>query len=281
MTSRRILDELVASPGHRRAARPGRLGPSDRRALMTGRMVLHGGWVVLRLALAVVAAAVAGLAALVGVAAVSARPVLFLAAGLLVFLAATAAGVGLATRKLPGDRRRRIRLTAFGAGALGGVAVFVVTALLPVGDPQLPPAPAAGQRWWALPTGSQVAYVHLPAHGAPRPTPVVFLHGGPGIADMAGDAAYFGQLTGDGLRRVGLRPGRHGPLRSAGRPEPVHHRPQRGRPGGHPPAHRRRPAGAGRPLLGRSGRGRVPGRPSPARGPGRVLLTGAAGPRAG
>jgi proline iminopeptidase len=27
---------------------------------------------------------------------------------------------------------------------------------------------------------------------------VVFLHGGPGIADMAGDAAYFGRLTGDG-----------------------------------------------------------------------------------
>ena len=27
---------------------------------------------------------------------------------------------------------------------------------------------------------------------------MVFLHGGPGIADMAGDAAYFGQLAGDG-----------------------------------------------------------------------------------
>jgi pimeloyl-ACP methyl ester carboxylesterase len=29
--------------------------------------------------------------------------------------------------------------------------------------------------------------------------PVVFLHGGPGIADMAGDAATFTQLTGDGF----------------------------------------------------------------------------------
>jgi proline iminopeptidase len=28
---------------------------------------------------------------------------------------------------------------------------------------------------------------------------VVFLHGGPGVADMAGDAAYFGQLTKDGF----------------------------------------------------------------------------------
>jgi proline iminopeptidase len=37
-----------------------------------------------------------------------------------------------------------------------------------------------------------------PARGRPRPTPVVFFHGGPGIADMAGDAAYFGRLADDG-----------------------------------------------------------------------------------
>lgn len=197
MSSRRI-DELLASPGRRRAARPDRLGASDRRDPMTGRTVAGRAWVVLRLVLVVVVAAVAGLAALIGAAAVSARPALFLGAGLVVFLTATAAGVGLATRKLPTDRRRRTRLVAFAATALGGVAVFVVTTLLPLGDPRLPPTPVAGQRFWQLPTGSRIAWVHLPAHGRPQPTPVVFLHGGPGIADMAGDAAYFGQLTGDG-----------------------------------------------------------------------------------
>jgi pimeloyl-ACP methyl ester carboxylesterase len=62
----------------------------------------------------------------------------------------------------------------------------------------LAPAPVAGQRFWELPTGSRIAWVHLAARGRPKPTPVVFLHGGPGIADMAGDAAYFGQLTSDG-----------------------------------------------------------------------------------
>ena len=153
---------------------------------------------VLRLLAVVVAAGVAGLGALVGVASVSDRPGVFLGAGLAVFLAATAAGVALATRKLPGDRRRRNRLSGFAAGALVGVAAFVVTALLPVGDPRLAPAPVAGQRWWELPTGSRIAWVRLLAHGPRRPTPVVFLHGGPGIADMAGDAAYFGRLTGDG-----------------------------------------------------------------------------------
>jgi proline iminopeptidase len=153
---------------------------------------------VLRLLAVVVVAGLAGLAALVGVASVSDRPPVFLGVGLAVFLAATAAGVALVTRKVPGARRRRARLGGFAAGALAGVAAFVVTALLPVGDPRLAPAPVAGQRSWELSTGSRIAWVRLAAQGPRRPTPVVFLHGGPGIADMAGDAAYFGRLTGDG-----------------------------------------------------------------------------------
>jgi hypothetical protein len=144
-----------------------------------------------RLLAVLVTAAVAGLLALVGVATVTARPGWFLAAGLATFLTVTGAGVALATRRLPGSRRRRARLTGFAAAAVAGVAVFVVTVLLPVGDPRLPPAPVAGQGEWALPTGSRIAYVRRPATGRPRPTPVVFLHGGPGIADMAGDAAYL------------------------------------------------------------------------------------------
>jgi pimeloyl-ACP methyl ester carboxylesterase len=32
-----------------------------------------------------------------------------------------------------------------------------------------------------------------------RPSPVVVLHGGPGVPDVAGDAAFFGQLTADGF----------------------------------------------------------------------------------
>jgi proline iminopeptidase len=181
MSSRSLLDEVLRRPDAGKRPHP------------------VGTWMVLRLVLVVVAAALAGLAVLVGAAAVSARPALFLGAGLVAFLAASAAGVALVTRRLPAARRGRTRLAALAVGGLGGVAAFVVTALVPVGDPRLPPAPVAGQQWWQLPTGSRIAYVHLPAQGPRRrPTPVVFLHGGPGIADMAGDAAYFGQLTGDG-----------------------------------------------------------------------------------
>jgi proline iminopeptidase len=173
--------------------------PRQPRGSLTGGTVASRAWALLRLPLAVVAAAIAGVLALVGAAAASARPAVFLGAGLAVFVAATAAGIALVTRKLPGRRRWRTRLVAIAVGVLAGVAGFWATALVPVGDPRLPPAPVAGQQYWELPTGSRIAYVHLPAQGTPRPAPVVFLHGGPGVADMAGDAAYFGQLTQDGF----------------------------------------------------------------------------------
>jgi len=177
---------------------PRLLRSQDRRGPGGGVPGLMGGRRAVLWLLAVVVAAVAGLVALFGVAALSARPAVFLAAGLVVFLAALAAGVAWWARRLPGPRRRRARAAGFAAGALAGVGVFVVTALLPLGDPRLPPAPVAGQRFWELETGSRIAWVRVPAQGPRRPTPVVFLHGGPGIADMAGDAAYFGQLAGDG-----------------------------------------------------------------------------------
>ncbi|HEU4328610.1 MAG TPA: alpha/beta hydrolase [Roseiflexaceae bacterium] len=40
--------------------------------------------------------------------------------------------------------------------------------------------PTAQTRYWELMTGSRLAYVHTPAQGAPRSTPIIHLHGGPG-----------------------------------------------------------------------------------------------------
>ena len=61
------------------------------------------------------------------------------------------------------------------------------------------PLPAvAGQREWRLATGSELAYVRLAPKRATRPDPVVFLHGGPGTADLAGDSAFLAGLTADG-----------------------------------------------------------------------------------
>jgi proline iminopeptidase len=118
---------------------------------------------------------------------------LALAVGGLAELAAAAGGLSLLLRRFP--HRRTVAVTA--AAALVGASALAV--LLPLPAPRLAPAPVPGQSYWRLPSGSQIRYVFLPARGRARPTPVVFLHGGPGVADLAGDAAYFGQLAADGF----------------------------------------------------------------------------------
>ena len=149
-------------------------------------------------ALVVGATSLLGLAALAGAATVTGRPVLFLGAGLATFLLATGAGAELVARRSPVASRARAWVVST-AGAGLGVAAFTLTALLPLGDPRLPPTPVPAMRMWQLPTGSSIAYVRVPALGQARPTPVVFLHGGPGAADLTGDSRYFGQLAGEGF----------------------------------------------------------------------------------
>lgn len=157
-------------------------------------------WRWLGLSLIVLLAAVAGLGALLATAVVIAAPVVFLSAGLLVFLGVASGGIWLATRRLPRDRRERTRRIAFAVGTLAGISVFCLTMLVPLQDPRLPPAPVDGLAFWDLPTGSRIAYAYRPAAAdAHRDTPVVFIPGGPGVADMRGDLEYFGQLTRDGF----------------------------------------------------------------------------------
>ncbi len=140
-----------------------------------------------------------GLGALLGVATITDRPPLFLLAGLATFCLVYLLGVLLATRGIASARRSRVRAVVYIAGTAAVVAVFAATALRPLSDPRLPPAPVAGQQFWQLPTGSRIAYVHVVAKNPSHPTPVIFLHGGPGVPDMAGDADYFGQLARDGF----------------------------------------------------------------------------------
>lgn len=140
-----------------------------------------------------------GLAALVGAATATATPALFLLAGFAAFCSANFLVLLLVTRKIEAARRRRIRTVYFAVSTALVVGAFTVTALPPLDDPRLPPAPVAEQRFWNLSTGSRIAYVRLSAEGHARPTPVIFLHGGPGVPDMRGDSRYFGQLTRDGF----------------------------------------------------------------------------------
>ena len=150
-------------------------------------------------ALAMLLGVAAGLETLLGAAAATDRPRLFLLAGLLAFCAAYLLGLMLATRGISPPRRRRVRIGLFGAGTALVVGAFAWTALLPMDDPRLPPAPVAGQRLWELSTGSRIAYVRVPAEGDALETPVIFLHGGPGTPDMKGDSEYFGRFAKSGF----------------------------------------------------------------------------------
>jgi proline iminopeptidase len=141
----------------------------------------------------VVVAAVAGLSAAVAAATVTDAPVPLIACGLVVeFLVAL---VGLLVLW---SSTGRTRVTAVAAAViLTAVSGFAVAVPRP-GDGRSAPA-VAGQAFWQLDTGSRIRHVHAAARGPRRPHPVVFLHGGPGVPDMAGDAAYLLPLTDEGF----------------------------------------------------------------------------------
>jgi proline iminopeptidase len=129
---------------------------------MTGRVVLT--------LLAALLGVVAGLGALLGLAMITDLPPLFLLAGLLAFCAAYLLGLLLATRKV-GPDRRRVRAALFCAGTAMVIGLFAWMALLPMGDPRLPPAPVEGQRIWELSTGSRIATSASPPRAAPKKRP--------------------------------------------------------------------------------------------------------------
>jgi proline iminopeptidase len=158
---------------------------------MTGSLILT--------LLAALLGVVAGLGALTGAATITDRPPLFLLAGLIAFCVAYALGLLLATRGVSSLRKQRVRVVLFCTGTTLIVGLFALAALLPMGDPQLPPAPVEGERFWGLSTGSRIAYVRIPADGRAREAPIIFLHGGPGVPDMKGDSQYFGRLARDGF----------------------------------------------------------------------------------
>lgn len=56
----------------------------------------------------------------------------------------------------------------------------------------------AGTQYWQLSTGSTIGYTLVPAQGAPKPYPVIYLHGGPGGAISERNIKALSPLAGDG-----------------------------------------------------------------------------------
>jgi proline iminopeptidase len=155
------------------------------------------GRVAVGLVLGIVAIGVAAGVAMALAGAVPA-PVIFLGTGGIVLVAGLFATAWLATARAglaAGTRRAVTVVTAAGVSAL--VAAVV---LRPDGGSVEQAEPVPGVRFATLPTGSTLAYVRVAgsAAGSGRQAPIVFLHGGPGVADMAGDLALLRGLTGSG-----------------------------------------------------------------------------------
>lgn len=84
-----------------------------------------------------------------------------------------------------------------------GLAVFglLSAAMLIPGYSGRQDAPTSENiKFWSLSTGSTLSYIHVGANSATekKTTPILFLHGGPGIPDLLGDSRYFGQLANEG-----------------------------------------------------------------------------------
>lgn len=147
---------------------------------MVGRLVRLGGAVILVVASVIIAAA-----ASLGSAMLIVAPPAFLAVGWIVL----AGGTVLAARVARAGRAAAVVAVVLVTGVIGA---FVA---VPLGDAAQAPAEVPGIRSADLATGSRLAYVRVPAAGPPTGDPIVFLHGGPGVADMRGDLAFFSSLT--------------------------------------------------------------------------------------
>jgi pimeloyl-ACP methyl ester carboxylesterase len=99
------------------------------------------------------------------------------------------------------QRRRNRPATLLDHPILAPVAIFGCAALLSLGwlspgSGQVAPDPVAGVEWLTRPDGSRLALHVTRAPNATRP-PVVLVHGGPGVADMAHDVSAFAALARD------------------------------------------------------------------------------------
>lgn len=142
---------------------------------------------------------VLGLATLAGMAMVGAEPAAFAVTGLAVFASMFFLGLLLGVPR-PGVAWGRWLRAVVILGVEAAVVWQVSVATLRPAPSHAPLAPVAGQREWRLPTGSELAYVRLAPKRVTRTDPVVFLHGGPGVADLAESSKFFGKLAADGYQ---------------------------------------------------------------------------------
>ena len=145
----------------------------------------------------VAAASAVSATTVVLVAAGSGSPAWSVAGGSVCALTAAALGSRVVRR----HRRRRddARTTVLTRRILGPVVLFAGIAAVSVswlwpGPGANPPSPPPGAAWLVRPDGTRLA-LHVTRAAKPVDPPLIVIHGGPGVADMAHDAPAFAALA--------------------------------------------------------------------------------------
>lgn len=137
---------------------------------------------------------VIALTAIIFIAFYTPEPVLFLSAGAFVFILCYFFGYKIIIRKINSISNKAILNILLTVGIFIFLSLAIVL-ISPIDDTQGSPNPAEDIKFWNLESGSRIAYKYIPSMGKAKPYPVIFLHGGPGVPDLIGDADYFGQLA--------------------------------------------------------------------------------------
>ena len=98
-----------------------------------------------------------------------------------------------------GDREATVsplRRRLFGPMAIFGCAAVLSLSWLYPGSGGVRPDPVPGLEWLNLPDGSRLA-LHITRASAATQSPIIVVHGGPGVADMAHDVPAFASLATD------------------------------------------------------------------------------------
>lgn len=125
------------------------------------------------------------------------RPPVFLGAGIAAGAIAAATVASVAARRRP-DRTRRTTVAVVAVVVMaGGWLLPLPGTARSINDPSINPTAV---QYWQLSTGSRIAFNRIPARGGfHHRSPVVVLHGGPGIPDSPSNRAFWGQLAADGF----------------------------------------------------------------------------------
>jgi proline iminopeptidase len=94
------------------------------------------------------------------------------------------------------QRRSLMRWLVVGPLVVLGLAAALSLSWLYPGSKSVRPDPIGGVEWLNLPDGSRLA-LHVTRAPAATQPPIIFVHGGPGVADMAHDAPAFAALATD------------------------------------------------------------------------------------